>query len=77
VINLERTHPAFAGRDLIPVTTNFPNDIELATNKTVPKVSKDNNSGANLFIASIFENRNELRRMLTRKGNPFDTFADR
>jgi glycosidase len=27
VLHLERTHPAFAGRDLTPVTTNAPNDV--------------------------------------------------
>jgi glycosidase len=27
VIQLERTHPAFAGRDIKPVTTNLPNDV--------------------------------------------------
>lgn len=27
VIQLERTHPAFAGRDLTPVVTNLPNDV--------------------------------------------------
>jgi glycosidase len=27
IINLERTHPAFAGRDLTPVSTNAPNDV--------------------------------------------------